>query len=67
MWWMLILRSSNNGKQVWKGRQYRQFERARVDRQSRFIYTFIGGAVSSAEIKYQKLSFDEMKKEAVQP
>ncbi len=55
---------SNNGKQVWKGRQYRQFERARVERQSRFVYTFIGGAVSSAEIKYQKLSFDEMKKEA---
>jgi len=55
---------SNNGKQVWKGRQYRQFERSRVGRQSRFVYTFIGGAVSSAEIKYQKLSFDEMKKEA---
>jgi YidC/Oxa1 family membrane protein insertase len=55
---------SNNGKQVWKGRQYRQFERARVERQSRFVYTFIGGAISSAEIKYQKLSFDEMKKEA---
>jgi YidC/Oxa1 family membrane protein insertase len=55
---------SNNGKQIWKGRQYRQFERARVERQSRFVYTFIGGAVSSAEIKYQKLSFDEMKKEA---
>jgi YidC/Oxa1 family membrane protein insertase len=55
---------SNKGKQVWKGRQYRQFERARVDRQSRFVYTFIGGAISSAEIKYQKLSFDEMKKEA---
>ena len=55
---------TNNGKQEWKGRQYRQLERARVDRESRFVYTFIGGAVSGAENKYQKLSFDEMQKEA---
>jgi YidC/Oxa1 family membrane protein insertase len=55
---------ANNGKQEWTGRQYRQLERARVERASRFVYTFIGGAVSSTENKYQKLSFDEMKKEA---
>jgi YidC/Oxa1 family membrane protein insertase len=55
---------ANSGKQEWKGRQYRQFERARVDRESRFIYTFIGGVVSGAEDKYQKLSFDDMAKQA---
>jgi len=55
---------ANNGKQEWKGRQYRQLERARVERESRFVYTFIGGAVSGAENKYQKISFDEMQKEA---
>lgn len=55
---------TNGSKQEWKGRQYRQFERARVERESRFVYTFIGGAVSGVENKYQKLSFDEMQKEA---
>ncbi|MEJ2565476.1 MAG: membrane protein insertase YidC [Gammaproteobacteria bacterium] len=54
---------TNNGKQAWKGRQYRQFERARVGRKSRFIYTFIGGAISSVENKYEKLSFDKMQKD----
>lgn len=54
---------ANNGKVEWKGRQYRQLERARVERASRFVYTFIGGAVSGVGDKYQKLSFDEMKKD----
>ena len=54
---------ANNGKQAWKGRQYRQLERAKVGRKSRFVYTFIGGAISSVENKYKKLSFDEMQKD----
>ena len=56
----------NNGSgQEWRGRQYRQFERARVERASRFIYTFTGGAISSQENKYRKLSFDDMDKESL--
>jgi YidC/Oxa1 family membrane protein insertase len=54
---------SNNSGQEWRGRQYRQLERARVERESRFIYTFTGAAVSSQENKYRKLSFDDMDKE----
>ena len=55
---------TNAGGQEWKGRQYRQFERTRPGRESRFINTYAGGAVSSPENKYQKLSFDNMDKQA---
>jgi len=54
---------SNASGQVWSGRQYRQFERARAERKSRFIYTFLGGVISSQTDKYKKLSFDDMDKE----
>lgn len=53
----------NGSGQEWRGRQYRQFERARVDRESRFVYTYVGGAVSSEENKFKKLSFDDMDKQ----
>lgn len=56
---------SNNSASEWRGRQYRQLERARVERESRFINTFTGAAVSSQENKYRKLSFDDMDKEPV--
>ena len=56
---------ANASKQEWRGRQYRQFERARVERESRFIYTFTGGAISTPENKYRKLSFDDMDKQAI--
>lgn len=55
----------NASGQDWRGRQYRQFERARVERESRFVYTFTGGAISSQENKYRKLSFDDMDKESL--
>jgi YidC/Oxa1 family membrane protein insertase len=55
----------NASGQDWRGRQYRQFERSRVERESRFVYTFTGGAVSSQENKYRKLSFDDMDKESL--
>ena len=56
---------NNASGQEWRGRQYRQFERARVERESRFIYTFTGGVISSQENKYRKLSFDDMDKETL--
>jgi YidC/Oxa1 family membrane protein insertase len=56
---------ANASGQEWRGRQYRQFERARVERESRFIYTFTGAAISNQENKYRKLSFDDMDKEAL--
>ncbi len=55
----------NTSSQEWRGRQYRQFERARVGRESRFVNTFTGGAISSQENKYHKLSFDDMDKEVL--
>jgi len=55
---------ANASGQEWRGRQYRQFERARADRESRFVSTYTGGAVSSPESKYRKLSFDDMDKQA---
>ena len=54
---------SNHSDKAWRGRQYRQLERARVGRESRFVNTFTGVAVSSQENKYRKVSFDDMDKE----
>lgn len=53
---------NNNTGTDWQGQQYRQFQRVRVGRESRFIYTYTGGVIYSPEKKYEKLSFDEMAK-----
>jgi YidC/Oxa1 family membrane protein insertase len=52
----------NGGGQAWKGRFYRQLQRTKVAErgQSRFIYTFMGGVVSTAKDPYQKIKFEDM-------
>jgi len=48
-------------KQPWKGRSYGQMQRTEVAErgQSRFIYTFMGGVVSSEWNHYQKIKFED--------
>lgn len=54
---------ANGTKKEWQGRQYRQYQRTRKKKKSRFIRTFIGAAIYSKADKYQKISFDEMANE----
>jgi YidC/Oxa1 family membrane protein insertase len=53
---------SNNGGMEWKGYLYRQLQRTEVAEagQSKLIYTFMGGVVSTTFDKYEKITFDEM-------
>ncbi|MGD2119936.1 MAG: membrane protein insertase YidC [Chromatiales bacterium] len=53
---------SNESQQPWSGRVYQQLQRAKPadDGQSAFIYTYTGGAIYSAENKYEKIDFDEI-------
>ncbi len=46
----------------WKGRAYEQLQRTKVAErgQSTFIYTFMGGVVSSEWDPYEKIQFDDM-------
>jgi len=46
----------------WKGRAYEQLQRTKVAErgQSKFIYTFMGGVVSSEWDPYEKIQFDDM-------
>ncbi len=54
----------NRGKREWRGYLYGQFQRTHVDQgYSMFaLPTYTGGAVYTAEDKYQKIAFDEMAK-----
>ena len=51
----------NNSGAEWKGNLYRQFQRSEYDEpgKSRLLYTFTGGAVSTAEVPYDKIDFDD--------
>ncbi|MCK5524882.1 MAG: membrane protein insertase YidC [Thiomargarita sp.] len=51
----------NNSNQPWQGRLYGQFQRTEADLGgSRFLYTYMGGAISSPDSRYDKIPFDEM-------
>lgn len=52
---------SNGAEQPWVVNQYRQLRRKPVtdDEQQRFIYTYIGGVISTEEDRYQKIKFDD--------
>jgi YidC/Oxa1 family membrane protein insertase len=52
----------NNSAEPWQGRLYGQFQRTEADLGgSRFLYTYMGGAISSPEQRYEKISFDEIR------
>lgn len=55
----------NNSSAPWRVNQYQQLLRKPVtkDETQKFLYTFIGGVVSSPEKRYQKFKFDEFRKE----
>lgn len=51
----------NHSDEPWQGRVYGQFQRAEADLGgSRFLYTYMGGAISSPEKLYEKVPFDDM-------
>ncbi|WP_069471719.1 membrane protein insertase YidC [Candidatus Marithrix sp. Canyon 246] len=52
----------NNSDKAWQGRLYGQIQRSPADLGgSRFLYTYMGGAISSPETLYEKISFDDIK------
>jgi len=51
----------NNTEEPWQGRVYGQFQRTEADLGgSRFLYTYMGGAISSPDQLYEKISFDDI-------
>ncbi len=52
----------NQGSKPWNGSFYRQLERTKVAEkgQSSFVYTYMGGAVSSSFKNYEKVKFESM-------
>jgi len=51
----------NNTDESWHGQLYGQFQRNQADLGgSRFLYTYLGGAISGPEQRYEKISFDDM-------
>lgn len=55
----------NNSDAPFKFNQYQQLQRKPVtkDETSRFLYTFIGGVTSTPEKRYEKIDFDDFRKE----
>jgi YidC/Oxa1 family membrane protein insertase len=56
---------NNHGTAAWTGRQYRQLQRSEAAEagQSKFIHTYMGGVIYSAEEKYEKIKFEDMLKQ----
>lgn len=50
---------------VWTGHAYSQLKRKKQGRASKLIYTYNGAAISSPEQRYQKISFGDMRDEAL--
>ena len=53
----------NQSAEPWTGHAYNQLQRSDPGRESRILYTYTGGVVSSPEQRYEKLSFDDMEDE----
>ena len=57
----------NTGQQLWQGRSYLQIQRSDPGRAGRrLIYTYIGAVLSSAENRYQKIDFDEIREQPIE-
>ena len=53
-------RVENNTAQDWQGSQYRQIQRTRPLSKSRILITYTGAVYYNEEVKYEKVSFDDM-------
>jgi YidC/Oxa1 family membrane protein insertase len=52
----------NNSSQPWEGHLYAQFQRSQpLQKGNAFIYTYLGGAISSPKSLYEKISFDSIR------
>lgn len=58
-------RINNNSNSTWKGSEYRQITRSRPLSTNHFLYTYTGAVIYNEEIKYKKISFDDMEEEPV--
>lgn len=61
-------RVENNTDQPWRGSQYRQLQRTPSTESSSLamgVYTYTGGVISTPEKNYEKISFDDMRDEAL--
>ncbi len=51
----------NQSEQPWQVRQYAQFQRTEVKQEySNFVYTYLGGAVSSPQQMYERVTFKQI-------
>ena len=50
----------NNSGSDWLGSEYRQIQRSRPLDESRLLYTYTGSVYYNEEVKYEKVSFDDM-------
>ncbi len=57
-------RIRNNGQTAWQGSLFTQFLRKKPEKQGHMLYarSYNGGAISSPEIPYQKITYKEMDK-----
>jgi len=53
----------NNSNSPWSGAAYGQLQRTEEKNKSRAVYTYTGAVISSPESRYEKISFDDMRKE----
>ena len=61
-------RVENNTGQPWRGSQYRQLQRTPPTESSLMamgVYTYTGGVISTPDKNYEKISFDDMRDEAL--
>ena len=57
---------ANTGRADWSGFLYGQFQRAHLDQKTIFeTPTYTGGAIYTTENKFEKISFDDMRKRAL--
>ncbi len=56
-------RIENHSDKDWKGTQYRQLQRSKPLKKTRFLYTYTGAVVYNDDVKYEKVKFDNMVKE----
>ncbi len=56
-------RIENHASKDWKGIQYRQLQRSKPVKKTRFLYTYTGAVVYNDDVKYEKVKFDNMDKD----